>query len=183
MKQPLDKRTGLIGAKEKRPVILVPYNPLWVNTFQYHAAVIMRALGTKVIQIEHIGSTAVPKLMAKPIVDILVVLENTAEENEYLQIMLECGYSLRVREPDHDEHRMFRSQMRDVHIHFFSQRSIEIDRYLIFRSALRESEEIRNNYQRLKQQLACQEWEDMNEYAQAKSVFIENTIKENSKPK
>ena len=96
---------------------IVDYQPLWPQKFQTHARVIADSLGDTALRIEHIGSTSVPGLAAKPIIDILLVVEDSADEDSYLSKMETVGYELRVREPDFYEHRMFSTPARDVHVH------------------------------------------------------------------
>jgi GrpB-like predicted nucleotidyltransferase (UPF0157 family) len=77
-------------------------------------------VGEAALSVEHIGSTSVPGLAAKPIVDILLVVGDSRDEGSYLPAMEGAGYVLRVREPGFDEHRMFRTPAKDVHVHVFS---------------------------------------------------------------
>ena len=167
----------LIGGLEVRDIVVVSYRPEWPETFRLHAERISAALGEAALRIEHIGSTAVPGLAAKPIVDMLVVVENSADERTYLQPMLDSGYQLRVREPNFEQHRMFRTPERDVHVHFLSAGSSEIERYLMFRDALRSNADWRDKYLALKRTLAGKEWRDMNVYAAAKTDVIEEIIR------
>lgn len=173
-KAPLE--TGLIGGVEQRRIEIVAYDPRWPETFRTHAQLIATVLGEAALQIEHIGSTAVPGLGAKAIIDILLVVANSAEEPSYLPAMLAAGYELRVREPDFHEHRMLRTPARDVHIHVFSSGAPEIERYLVFRDRLRNNAEDRRNYESTKRRLAAQPWPDMNAYAEAKTEVIESIL-------
>ena len=100
---------GLIGGIEKRDIIIVNYDPTWPAKFEMHRGLITKTLGDAALQIEHIGSTSVPGLAAKPIVDILVVVSDSADESRYLPQLTAAGYVLRVREPHWNEHRMFRT--------------------------------------------------------------------------
>ena len=170
------RETELIGGVEAPAVVVVPYRQEWPETFDRHRARIAAALGAGAVGIDHIGSTAVPGLAAKPIVDILVVVADSADEDSYLPAMERAGYVLRVREPDFEEHRMFRTPERDVHVHVLSAGSPEIERYLRLRDALRAAPFLRARYQALKQTLAAQDWPNMNAYAQAKSGMIETII-------
>ena len=129
--------TELIGGIEQRAIVVVPYRQDWPETYRHHAERIAAALGDVALRIEHIGSTAVPGLAAKPIVDMLVVVADSAHEDAYLPAMQRAGYELRVREPDFEEHRMLRTAERDVHVHVLSAGSPEVERYLRFRDALR----------------------------------------------
>jgi GrpB-like predicted nucleotidyltransferase (UPF0157 family) len=167
---------GLIGGVEKRDIQILAYDPRWPAEFQTHAARISAALGEAALQIEHIGSTSVPGLAAKPIVDILVVVNDSAVEATYLPQLERAGYVLRVREPDFHEHRMFRTPERDVHIHVFSLGSPEIERYLIFRDRLRSHPDDRLRYENTKRSLAARSWPDMNAYADAKTEVVESIL-------
>lgn len=167
---------GLIGGVEKREIEIVAYDPHWVEVFQEHATIIATVLGRAAMRIEHIGSTSVPALDAKPIIDMLLVVEDSAVESSYLPQMEQAGYQLRVREPDFHQHRMFRTKERDVHVHVFSPGCPEIKRYLTFRHRLRTNLADRQLYERTKQELAKKEWPDMNAYAEAKSEVIEKII-------
>ena len=170
------QKTVLIGGVEKRRIEIVAYDPHWPEIFKKHAAIIAAALGNAALRIEHIGSTSVPALGAKPIVDILLVIEDSSIETSYRIQMEQAGYQLRVREPAFHEHRMFRTQERDVHIHVFSPTSPEIERYLTFRNRLRTNRAERQVYEQTKRELAKKKWTDMNAYAEAKSEIVEQII-------
>lgn len=164
---------GLIGGPEKREIVIADYDPDWPQKFQSQAGVIAHALGPAVLQIEHIGSTAVPGLAAKPIIDILLVVADSSNEAAYAPPLLAAGYELRVREPDFHEHRMLRTAERDVHVHVFSPASPEIERYLKFRNRLRIDAGDRHLYEDAKRRLAARDWPDMNAYADAKTEIVE----------
>jgi GrpB-like predicted nucleotidyltransferase (UPF0157 family) len=170
------KETGLVGGLEQRTIEIVDYDPAWPQKFQTHAQAITKALGDAALRIEHIGSTSVPDLAAKPIIDILVVVANSANEDSYLARMVSAGYELRVREPDFHEHRMFRTPERDVHVHVYSPDSPEIERYLTFRDRLRKAPLERQSYEDTKRKLATRAWADMNAYAEAKTKVIEHIL-------
>lgn len=167
---------GLIGGVEKREIVILEYDPLWPKKFQAHAAIIVDALGDVALRIEHIGSTSVPGLAAKPVIDILVVVADSSDEASYLPKMEAAGYALRVREPDFHGHRMFRTPDRDVHVHFVSAGSSEIERWLIFRDRLRTSAVDRQLYEETKRRLGARSWPDMNAYADAKTQVVEGII-------
>ncbi len=158
----------LVGGSEQRPIVIVEYDPAWPGRFELERDRIQRALGDLAFRIEHIGSTAVPGLAAKPIVDLIVTVEDPADES-IVAAMQAAGYQLRVREP---QHRMFRTPERDVHVHVWRDSDPEVARYLRFRDRLRRSAEDRLAYERLKRDLARREWPDMNYYAEAKDELI-----------
>lgn len=157
----------IFGEPQRGPVTLVEWTPAWAERFEREAARIREALGGTV-RIEHIGSTSVPGLAAKPIVDILLVVADVEDEDAYLPALERAGYVLRVRE---DGHRMLRTPDLGVHVHVWAD--AEIDRHLRFRDRLRASPEDRAAYERLKRELAPREWPDVNDYAEAKGPLIE----------
>ena len=163
----------LIGGFEKREIVVVDYNPLWREKFQKHAAILSQALGTKALSIEHVGSTSVPGLAAKPIIDIIVQVENSGDEPAYLPTLLAAGYVLRVCEPGWHQHRMVRTPELDVQVHIFSTGCVEVNRQLAFRDHLRRNAEDRLLYESLKRRLAKVDWPDMDAYAQAKTEIVE----------
>ncbi|HEX8282407.1 MAG TPA: GrpB family protein [Pyrinomonadaceae bacterium] len=172
--EPLE--TGLIGGAERREIRVVDYDPDWPKRFETHAGRIAGALGRAALRVEHVGSTSVPGLAAKPVIDILVVVADSADESAYLPRLEAAGYVLRVREPGWNEHRMFRTPERDVHVHVYSAGCPEVWRNLTFRDRLRRNADDRLRYERTKRELAAREWPDMNAYADAKTQVIESIL-------
>ena len=170
------RETVLIGGREKREIKIVDYDPLWPRKFDEHARRIINSLENRVLLLEHVGSTSVPELAAKPIIDIDVVVADSADEAAYLPALESAGYALRVREPDWHEHRMLRTPALDVHIHVFSPGSPEVTRHLLLRDHLRKNPDDRELYESTKRTLAKRQWNDMNEYAAAKSNVIEGIL-------
>jgi GrpB-like predicted nucleotidyltransferase (UPF0157 family)/ribosomal protein S18 acetylase RimI-like enzyme len=161
---------ALIGGREKRTIFIADYDPSWPSRFERERERVRAALGDRAVRIEHIGSTAVPGLAAKPIVDLLVTVEDPEDDAVLVPALQSAGFELRVREPGH---RMFRTPGQDVHVHIWASRSSEVARYLAFRDQLRRSLEDREAYERLKRELATRDWADMNDYADAKGELIE----------
>jgi GrpB-like predicted nucleotidyltransferase (UPF0157 family) len=170
------RREIIIGEVEPQAIVVVDYDPAWPGRFRREEAKIRAALGEAALSVEHIGSTSVPGLAAKPIVDILLVVEDSGEEASYLPALEKAGYVLRVREPDFHEHRMFRTPEKDVHLHVYSAGSPEIERYLLLRDRLRENGEERELYVGTKRELARRDWPSMQHYAEAKTEVIEGII-------
>jgi GrpB-like predicted nucleotidyltransferase (UPF0157 family) len=166
----------LIGGIEKRPIVIVDYDPRWPAQFQQHARILSDALGGRALVIEHVGSTSVPQLAAKPIIDIDLLVNDSGDEAAYLPAIVLAGYVLRVREPDWHQHRMFRTPQLDVHVHVFSQGCAAFGRDIAFRNHLRRSTEDRLLYESVKRKLAEQDWPDMNAYAQAKTDVVEQIL-------
>jgi GrpB-like predicted nucleotidyltransferase (UPF0157 family) len=165
----MDEHVELIGGKEKREIRLVAYDPAWAVRFAAEKRRIEAALGSVAQRVDHIGSTAVPGLMAKPIVDIDVSVLDVEAEDAYLPQLLAAGYVLRVREPGH---RLVRTPERDVHVHICDVGSEWERRHLLFRDQLRRNTEDREASGRLKLDLAQRDWPDMNAYADAKGPLI-----------
>jgi len=169
-------REVVIGEVESPAIVVVDYDPAWPERFRQEATKIRAALGEAARAIEHIGSTSVLGLAAKPIVDILLVVEDSSDEASYVPALESAGYVLRVRERDFHEHRMLRTAAKDVHVHVYSPDSPEIERYLLLRDRLRENDEDRELYARTKRDLTSREWPSMEHYAEAKTEVIEGII-------
>lgn len=148
---------------------MVEYDPDWPIRFRRIRGELAGALETTAIAIEHIGSTAVPGLPAKPIIDVLVTVGEIEDESDYLPALIGLGYELRVREPGH---RMFRPASRTAHVHVCAQGGREQRDYLLLRDRLRRSAEDRAAYAQLKRELATENWPDVNYYAEAKGPLI-----------
>jgi GrpB-like predicted nucleotidyltransferase (UPF0157 family) len=158
------------------PIELADYDPAWPDLFQREAERIRRILGKRVLQLEHVGSTAVPGLSAKPIIDIVLVVANSAEEQAYIPPLEAAGYVLRIREPDWHEHRLLKGPDTNANVHVFSTGSTEIERMLSFRDRLRNNEAERLLYERRKRELARRTWKYTQDYADAKSEVVEEII-------
>ena len=158
----------LIGGREQRPVVIVDYDPAWPARFEEQAGRVRHALGPAA-RVEHIGSTAVPGLAAKPIIDMLLVVTDIDAEFQYLPALADAGLVLRVREPGH---RMMRTPERDAHLHIYGDGAPEIRDYRDLRDWLRHDQADRDLYASTKRNLAAREWSDVNYYAQAKDGVV-----------
>jgi len=168
-----DLDSVLIGGRERREIVIVDYDPSWPMRFEREHDRLQLALGELALQIEHIGSTAVPGLAAKPIIDVLVAVADPEADDAVVPPLEAAGYELRVREPGH---RMLRTRERDVHVHVWPAGTDEIARLLAFRDHLRRARADRLAYERVKRELAARDWSDMNEYADAKGPLIEQIL-------
>jgi GrpB-like predicted nucleotidyltransferase (UPF0157 family) len=164
----------LFGGPEKRRIVITPYDLAWPARFARERARIVAALGRVAVRIEHVGSTSVPGLPAKPIIDIDLCVPDVDDEPGYLPPLLRAGYRFRVREPGH---RMVRTPERDVHLHICTAGSDWERRHLLFRDWLRGHPADRDRYARLKRELSATDWPDMNAYADAKGPFIEEVTR------
>src|SRR5689334_10427205 len=154
------------------PIHLAPYDPSWPSEFARLADRIRDALGDKVLLLEHVGSTSVPGLSAKPIIDIVLAVEDSADESSYVPPLEAEGFVLRIREPDWFKHRLFKAPCMEGNLHVFSAGSEEICRMLAFRDWLRMHEEDRRRYEETKRALAARTWKQVQDYADAKSEII-----------
>jgi len=158
------------------PIQIVDYDPEWPRLYEREAARVQSILGDRVLLLEHVGSTSVPGLAAKPKIDMLLVIANTADEPAYVPAMEAAGYVLTIREPDWYEHRVFKGPDTDINLHVFSSGCTEIDRMLLFRNWLRSNESDRLLYERTKRQLARNNWKYMQNYADAKTAVVNEIL-------
>ena len=154
------------------PILICDYNPEWPEKFESQAGLIRAALGDLVLSLNHIGSTAVPGLAAKPVIDMNLVVGNPAHETGYLPQLEGIGYILVVREPDWFEHRMLKSASSDINLHVFPPECPELDRMLLFRDWLRRNPEEVCLYASAKRELAARDWSRVQDYADAKQTVI-----------
>lgn len=158
------------------PIELVDYDPAWPALFEREAVRIRAILGDRVRLLEHVGSTSVPELAAKPIIDMVLAIPDSADEAAYVPAMESAGYILRIREPGWFEHRLFKGPDTNVNVHVFTEGSPEIERMLVFRDRLRAHPDERLIYERSKRELAARDWTYLQHYADAKGEVVEAII-------
>jgi GrpB-like predicted nucleotidyltransferase (UPF0157 family) len=152
------------------------YDPAWPGLFQREADRIRGVLGERVVLLEHVGSTSVPGLAAKPIIDILLIVPDSSDEPAYVPDLEAAGYTLVIREPDWYQHRCFKGPDTNINLHVYSPGCPEIERYLIFRDRLRGHPDDRAHYQLVKRELAERDWTYVQQYADAKTEVVEAII-------
>ena len=155
------------------PIVLVDYDPAWPALYAREEARIRGALGDRVLRIEHTGSTSVPGLAAKPVIDITLVVPDSSDEPAYLPEMEAAGYRLWIREPDWFEHRVFKGPDTNINLHTFSPGCQEIERMVGFRDWLRTHADDRELYERTKRDLSTRTWAYVQNYADAKTEVVE----------
>jgi GrpB-like predicted nucleotidyltransferase (UPF0157 family) len=158
------------------PIRLIDPDPGWAAQYDREEERVRTALGARAVQVEHVGSTSVPGLMAKPVIDIVLTVTDSAHEAGYLPDLEAAGYVLQFREPDWYEHRFLQDHNPDVQIHVFTVGSPEVERMLLFRDRLRAQPAERRLYERVKQELAARRWDYIQDYADAKSSVVEEII-------
>ena len=154
------------------PIEIQNYNPAWPQLYAREAARVRSVLGDLVVRLEHAGSTSVPGLPAKPIIDMVLEVPDSADELAYAPALEAVGYVLRIREPDWFEHRVFKGPDTNVNLHTFSAGCPETDRMLLFRDWLRANAADRDYYAATKRELARRDWKYVQQYADAKSGVV-----------
>ncbi len=158
------------------PIELLPHDPNWTAWFEKEATLIRTALGDRVLLLEHVGSTSVPTLAAKPVIDIVLAVADSALEDSYGPDLAAQGFRLRLREPDWFEHRLLEGATCRANLHVFSAGSLEVGRMLAFRDHLRSNAKDRHLYETTKRRLAKQTWRYTQQYADAKTDVIETIL-------
>lgn len=172
-------RAVTVGELKPLPgrVQIEEYDPAWPELFGRAASKIRRALGARAIRVEHVGSTSVPGLAAKPIIDVVLVVADSSDEVPYLPALEAAGYRLQIREPDWHQHRMFKGTNPNLNLHVFSAGCPEVESMLRFRDWLRTHDEDRDLYRRAKLELAGRDWTYMQDYADAKTAVVAEIMK------
>jgi GrpB-like predicted nucleotidyltransferase (UPF0157 family) len=158
------------------PITFVEYDPRWPELYAREETRIRSALGDRVQQIEHTGSTSVPGLAAKPIIDITMTVADVTDEDAYGRDLEAAGYKIGIREnePDWYDHRVFKGPDTDINLHVFSDGCVELERMVGFRDWLRTHDEDRALYEDTKRELLKQDWQYVQNYADAKTAVIED---------
>jgi GrpB-like predicted nucleotidyltransferase (UPF0157 family) len=154
-------------------IYLAPYDPAWPSLFNRLKKQIQEALGDRVLLLEHVGSTSVPGLSAKPIIDMVMAVADSSDEASYAKPLEEKGYTLRIREPDSYEHRLLKAPEIAGNLHVFSAGCPEIEEMVLFRDWLRNHTDDRSLYEATKRELAARTWKYTQNYADAKSEVVQ----------
>jgi len=157
-------------------IYLASYDPAWPSLFTQLAQQIRAALGDSLLLLEHVGSTSVPGLSAKPIIDMVLAVADSSDESAYVKPLEKKGYTLRIREPDWYEHRLLKPPDVPGNLHVFSDGCEEIERMLLFRDWLRSHTDDRLLYEETKRELAARTWKYTQNYADAKSEVIQEIL-------
>jgi GrpB-like predicted nucleotidyltransferase (UPF0157 family) len=155
---------------------IVEHDPEWAALAEAEIRRIRHELGHIAVRLDHVGSTAVPGLAAKPIIDIVLAVADSADEGAYVPPLEEAGYVLTIREPNWHEHRVLKGEYPSVNLHVFSEGSSEVGRMLAFRDRLRTNQADRLLYERTKRKLAQRSWTYRQDYADAKTEVVEDIL-------
>ncbi|MGB2799389.1 MAG: GrpB family protein [Dehalococcoidia bacterium] len=162
------------------PVGIVNYDPQWPVLYEEEKGRILGVIGHKIVSIEHIGSTAVRGLAAKPIIDIMIAVRSLADADKCIEPLQDIGYEyVREFEVEIPARRFFRKgppEARTHHIHMIELTSEFCERHLMFRDYLRTHPEAAQQYYKLKKELAARYGSDREAYAEAKTPFIESIV-------
>jgi GrpB-like predicted nucleotidyltransferase (UPF0157 family) len=168
----VDAVTVDTGRLPRKPVVVMPYDAGWPRQYDVLAARVRAALGDRVLTLAHMGSTSVPGLAAKPVIDIDLTVADSADEASYVPDLEAAGFVLRIREPEWQEHRMFSVPDRSVNLHVFSPDAPEPARHLLFRDWLRNSSDDRDRYAATKAELAGRGFEREMDYNNHKAALV-----------
>ena len=157
---------------QSRAVEVVPYDDGWPAQYAVVAARVRDALGDRVLVLEHVGSTSVPGLAAKPIIDVNLVVADSGDEPAYLPDLETAGFTLRVREPEWEQHRVLGTEDPKTNLHVWSPGSREPARTRMFRDWLRSHPDDRAAYGALKTELATQGFTEVMDYNNHKAAFV-----------
>ncbi len=156
-------------------VEVVPYNPQWKKAFEAESQRIAKALASNLVVIHHIGSTAIPHIYAKPIIDFLIEVKDINLVTEQTPAMVALGYEA-MGEYGLVGRRYFRKEdppgIRTHHVHIYEIYSPEIERHLAFRDYMIAHPEEAQQYSQLKQELAQKYPEDIEGYMDGKDEFV-----------
>ena len=172
---------GLVAAVPGGSVEVVEYSPAWPAAFKRERVALESAVGEVAVSVEHIGSTAVPGLSAKPTIDILMVVEEPEAFLECLPSVEALGYDYRANNTfvggqDHLFLRKVADGKRTHHLHVLRAGSPEIDDYRLFRDSLRKDPELAAEYARVKTALAAEHAGDRMRYVTEKSDWVESRM-------
>jgi GrpB-like predicted nucleotidyltransferase (UPF0157 family) len=159
-------------------VDLVPSDPRWRVLYQEEERRIRASLGDEAHLVEHVGSTSVPGLAAKPIIDVVLAVTDSSVEAAYVPQLEDAGYEMKLRETDWYQHRLLTRDSPAVNLHIFSEGCEEIERMIVFRDRLRVNKADRDRYSKLKRELAEVEWPSIQDYADAKSELVKAILAE-----
>ena len=179
----------LLPREAVHTVVLCEPDPRWAESYAGEEVRIRAAVGDALVEVQHVGSTSVPGLSAKPIIDILLTVADSTDEGSYAPGLEGVGYLFHVREPHWHEHRLFKrgtphfgphpagAQDLKVNLHVFTAGSSEAQRMVVFRDWLRTHPDDRVLYERTKRDLARRRWPHVQDYADAKSAVVTDIMR------
>jgi len=162
---------------ERGVVRLVPYAPEWKDYFEREKAALRQVLGGQILDIQHVGSTAIPGMPAKPIIDIAIAVHDFEEARVNIPLIESLGYEYKGEFGIPHRHYFVKGEPRLFHIHMSEITSVEWRNTLLFRDYLRQHQDAAQEYARLKQQLALKYPHDREAYLEGKTEFVEKVLR------
>jgi GrpB-like predicted nucleotidyltransferase (UPF0157 family) len=163
---------AVVGSSPPGAVHVVPYDGSWPARAEALIGQMRAALGDRVLALEHVGSTSVPGLAAKPVLDLVLTVADPADEAAYVPPLEPLGLVLHIREPEWDQHRMLTRTDRSVNLHVFGTASSEPARVVAFRDWLRDHPDDRDAYGALKTSLAAEGFDRVMDYNNHKAALV-----------
>lgn len=155
---------------------IATYDPTWPGVFEHEADAVRAVMGADVVEIEHIGSTSVPGLAAKPIIDLLVAVDSFAPLEDYAAQLARLGYKHQPHVNDSERLFFWKGTPRSYHLHLVEYATWEYQRHLLFRDYLRAHPAVAAQYETLKRDLAQRYKHDRLAYTDSKATFINAVI-------
>lgn len=177
-----DLARAALAKRKNGPIRLVPHDPSWVLAFDTLKSELVRLCGDALFAIHHIGSTSVPGLAAKPLIDILVELHLDKQGAALSSALEPAGFVYFGAYGIDGRHFYPRRGDTDVNVHMYEKGHIEVVRHLVFRDALRAKPDLRSTYEELKRDLAGRFANDIDSYASSKSDFVEHVLHSHGAP-
>jgi GrpB-like predicted nucleotidyltransferase (UPF0157 family) len=168
----LARRQCRVARRQSDVAGVVPFDHGWAADFDEIRMLLLTTLAHRAVQVSHVGSTAVPGLPAKPIVDVDLTVADSAVETDYLPGLEAAGFRLIAREPDWEEHRCLTLARPNANVHVFSPGAIEPKRHLLFRDWMIENQRDRDDYGKLKLGLASSGFAGATDYNGRKAAFV-----------
>jgi GrpB-like predicted nucleotidyltransferase (UPF0157 family) len=170
----------MLGLNRKK-VKLVKYQTTWETSFKQEKQAIQEKLGNEVLAIEHIGSTSIPGMTAKPIIDFMVAVNSINDYEKYIAPLKGLGYEFRRDYRNtHQEHVLFVKGAEDCRTHYLKLTQMDSDfwqEHILFRDYLINHPDLANEYQKLKEKLGKEYSSERAKYTESKAEFIKNIIK------
>jgi len=161
-----------VGSQPPRTITVVPYDPAWPDHYAELESRVRAALGSKVLSLQHIGSTSVPGLAAKPVIDADLVVGDSADEASYVPALEAAGFVLRIREPDWEGHRLLTLEAPTANLHVFPPGTPEAARHRMFRDWLLAHPDDREVYAALKTGLGTKTFRSGMDYNNQKAALV-----------
>ena len=157
-------------------VRLVPYATEWVQQFELEKSALRQVLAAHILEIQHVGSTAIPGMLAKPIIDIAIAVTDFEQARVCISLMEGLGYEYRGEQGIPRRHMFAKGNPRTFHVHMLEIESLEWQNHLLFRDYLCQHLDAAKEYAQLKLQLATQYPQDRVAYTDGKAPFIQRVL-------